>query len=768
MVISTVNQVIYNGDGINKAWPYTFQVIDKTDVHLILQDVDGTQAVLTSDYYIDEVNSTAYYPGYAPGAEPPEADQPPVVAEGQKLIVYRDLPLTQEADLGDAWPFSVIEKGLDKLTMLLQDVWGWSERNFMQLKEGAVGWAANNYPIQDVRNPVLQQDAATKDYVDKIIAGIVAEGNDVVVVDTVAVLRTTDLTDGMFAWTGGYSEIRDGGGGMYAVRTFIPGDVDDGENTIILDNGNVAEKLTEKYEVRNIATSARACCVALVDSNKHAILFDLSDNTEEAAADVISALSDVVNVDAVCISHYHHDHIGKYDTIFATVPHANCVWYIPADCDPTYYDTSAAYTALTTWISSNGNTYTTPEENETVRVNSVKITFNNCDLDYWYDNYAPADFNYNWTSMTAFAEFGGTTMQIMADLYTDGEAYFFNTLKAGRKADIYQAPHHGFIGYMDKAGTMGVAPKAVLCNFGTQATGLKNRSYESAIINFCNHYGIPCFDSEENGTFTIQTSNGELNYKGVEPVNLNGIYVSYASVKDAFSNVGDVYDGVSTGLKDVLETMDANTTIQMMVYSNYQIAIDLGLTTYNKYIMQISKFVGGIRNHLIDDSDATAFAFLINVYVPVNESKNVSKEYVIQGTYDSVNGYKWSGVNVPGVSILTMDCKKADASDTALVPTKLDSKTMGKVLDISSNEVSTAVACICRVTMTAKAEATSMDLTFGDETFILRNGASVSKIVQLSSSLVTYPIESATASTAWVTVSVEFISSYNHPSFPGA
>ena len=246
MVISQVNQNVYNGDGINKSWPYTFEIIDKTDVHLILQDVDGTQTVLTSDYYIDEVNATAYYPGYAPGAEPPEADQPPVVAEGQKIIVYRDLPLTQEADLGESWPFYVIEKGLDKLTMLLQDVWGWADRNFMKLKNGAVAWGAENYPIQDVRNPVLQQDAATKNYVDSIIAGIIAQGGNAVVIDNVATMRaTTDLTDGMFVATGGYYEVNDGGAACYRIRSATPADVDDSGSVIILDNGNVAELITD-------------------------------------------------------------------------------------------------------------------------------------------------------------------------------------------------------------------------------------------------------------------------------------------------------------------------------------------------------------------------------------------------------------------------------------------------------------------------------------------------------------------------------------------
>lgn len=121
LVISDVNQVIYNGDGITTAWPYTFRIIEATDIQLVVKNANGSETKITSDYYVDVNNSTVYYPGYAPGSAPPQADQPPVLVAGQKIIVYRALPVTQEADLGEKWPFEVIENALDKLTMLIQD-----------------------------------------------------------------------------------------------------------------------------------------------------------------------------------------------------------------------------------------------------------------------------------------------------------------------------------------------------------------------------------------------------------------------------------------------------------------------------------------------------------------------------------------------------------------------------------------------------------------------------------------------------------------------
>lgn len=245
MVISTVNQVIYNGDGINTAFPYTFRIIDSTDIHLLLIREDGLEVDITSDYYVDVVNSTVHYPGYAPGAEPPEENQPPKLQEGEKLEIYRKLPVTQEKDLGDKWPFYVIELGLDKLTMLIQDVYGWVGRNFLGMANNK--WNAKGLPIANVGGPIEINDAATKDYVDRILTGIILDGDTRwVPVDNVAQLKAADIEEGQIAVTLGYHNINDGGAGVYNIRAAELGEQFDDGGTILLDNGNVAELITDK------------------------------------------------------------------------------------------------------------------------------------------------------------------------------------------------------------------------------------------------------------------------------------------------------------------------------------------------------------------------------------------------------------------------------------------------------------------------------------------------------------------------------------------
>ena len=40
MVITNVNSVTYNGDGTNKAWPYTFRIIKDSDINVMLTSSD--------------------------------------------------------------------------------------------------------------------------------------------------------------------------------------------------------------------------------------------------------------------------------------------------------------------------------------------------------------------------------------------------------------------------------------------------------------------------------------------------------------------------------------------------------------------------------------------------------------------------------------------------------------------------------------------------------------------------------------------------------
>ena len=129
MIGLETNRIVYKGDGITKEFPFTFTVQEKTDMIVTLVHEDGTNEVLTKDYFVDLDKKTVDYPGYAPGEEPAEAERPEILPTGAYLVLHRDIPITQETYLGDKWPWNVNEDELDKITMILQDLKSESDRH---------------------------------------------------------------------------------------------------------------------------------------------------------------------------------------------------------------------------------------------------------------------------------------------------------------------------------------------------------------------------------------------------------------------------------------------------------------------------------------------------------------------------------------------------------------------------------------------------------------------------------------------------------------
>lgn len=128
MIGSSENRISYNGNGIATEFAYTFKVLEKRDVQVLHVAADGTETLLTKGYYVDMDKSVVLYPGYAPGSEIPEAERPPILPVGEKLVIYREVPITQESALDKHWPFNVIEEGLDKITIICQQLYDIDKR----------------------------------------------------------------------------------------------------------------------------------------------------------------------------------------------------------------------------------------------------------------------------------------------------------------------------------------------------------------------------------------------------------------------------------------------------------------------------------------------------------------------------------------------------------------------------------------------------------------------------------------------------------------
>ena len=128
MIQDSINRISYDGNGIATEFAYPFTIITISDIKVMIVDTDGTETVLTNDYYVDEVNSKVDYPGYPEGEEPLPENQPPILATGQKIVIYRELSVTQLTSLFDQYPFKTIEAMIDKTTILLQQLKDAQER----------------------------------------------------------------------------------------------------------------------------------------------------------------------------------------------------------------------------------------------------------------------------------------------------------------------------------------------------------------------------------------------------------------------------------------------------------------------------------------------------------------------------------------------------------------------------------------------------------------------------------------------------------------
>ena len=123
MVNQTETKIVYLGDGKTTVFPFSFAYDDVDDVHVMRYDAaTDKETVLTGDYYIDQTAGTVTYPGYAPGQEPAEADRPAVLTAGEKLVIFRETPITQLTDLGEKYPLPILEKMDDKLTFIAQEM----------------------------------------------------------------------------------------------------------------------------------------------------------------------------------------------------------------------------------------------------------------------------------------------------------------------------------------------------------------------------------------------------------------------------------------------------------------------------------------------------------------------------------------------------------------------------------------------------------------------------------------------------------------------
>jgi hypothetical protein len=103
--------VVYQCDGRNKKFIFPYDFVQIEDIKLTIVDADGTEAVQVGNIDYDENTKSVIYPANGDA-----------LAVGQKVILERRTPISQDMDLPDEYPFENIEHATDKIILILQEM----------------------------------------------------------------------------------------------------------------------------------------------------------------------------------------------------------------------------------------------------------------------------------------------------------------------------------------------------------------------------------------------------------------------------------------------------------------------------------------------------------------------------------------------------------------------------------------------------------------------------------------------------------------------
>ena len=115
---STINKVIYSGDGVTIEWPFSFPVLEDGHLAVIFTDGAGFETVLSPSLYdVDGIGAPS-----GGSVTYPRVGDP--ITGGTKLTLLRTVPYTQTTVLsnqGGYYP-EVVERRFDQIYMALQQL----------------------------------------------------------------------------------------------------------------------------------------------------------------------------------------------------------------------------------------------------------------------------------------------------------------------------------------------------------------------------------------------------------------------------------------------------------------------------------------------------------------------------------------------------------------------------------------------------------------------------------------------------------------------
>lgn len=272
-VQNTIVKNVYVGNGSTTVFPFTFECNKAEHIQAFVKDAAGN-ITSTTNFKVDLEQKNLTYPNTG---EP--------LANGDKLIILRQLPLQQLLNLLNQGPFYAedIEETFDEVVMMLQQMTEHigrslavsvdidSENSFntiipleagktFRVKDDGTGFEVTEDPgkVIDGAKALLkltteqaefakeQADASSQSAVSAQNAATSVQKYKALWFDSVAAMKAEpSLTAGAYVCTAGYYESNDGGGASYLIRAKSDTDIDDGGSLHELVNGLVAELIIE-------------------------------------------------------------------------------------------------------------------------------------------------------------------------------------------------------------------------------------------------------------------------------------------------------------------------------------------------------------------------------------------------------------------------------------------------------------------------------------------------------------------------------------------
>ena len=314
MTVNTISSIAeFDTNGVTTNFPFYFKFLANEDLVVTYVDSLGASSVLTLGTHYT-VNGAGNDQGGS------IVTTSPLAGLGQ-LVVSREMEAFQQTSLRNQGKFlaETHEDVFDKLTMLIQQGFALFRRALVR-PFGRDYYDAESRRIANVRDPVEQQDAATKNWVGAFVDSVSGAINTTLgiaydagnlfdylkygnnrTVDSIAALRALSSSRNQRATVLGYYGKGDGGGGVYYIDPADTTTADNGGTVIeAADGARWKLATTDVVDIRQYGARSGSAISSSAQIQK---AFD--DGGTKSAADGVYLLGSTVSYDLSAVDFPH-------------------------------------------------------------------------------------------------------------------------------------------------------------------------------------------------------------------------------------------------------------------------------------------------------------------------------------------------------------------------------------------------------------------------------------------------------------------------------